>query len=346
MAEAITKETLQKLLSLARQEQETKEGLGVSPIQEQLRAGVRQWMERLLDQEGHLMTPAVREAADWLYDCPGLPTVIAETLGINVGQLRVRLARQRQRPCHGCQAPVTVRELRCIGGYTLSTGRVWCSKCEREMEAARREAHEETIEDRAAEQARQADIERRIMAAARRGQAPWKAVPELLPHLVAYAVVWSMGATSLFTNGAIYAGVHGCQICGSRDVRLFVATPDYALELETTENYAWRALWRDAEDEPPSIYHALWRINPHGYFSWLPLTPLLHLPLILLCDEHAVVAEGRYLEIPVGQIIPQKVGDDTYQVTVSGTGGQYLLKRLDRIYGYWQVTLLGPNRPG
>lgn len=335
----LTKDTLRHLIAQFQEEQAQGLGTSRSPAQEQLRAATAQWLKQLLAQEGQEITPVVREAANWLYDYPGLPTVIADTLGIKLGRLRKLLARERQQPCSQCHTSVTVMESRNQGGYTPA-GQVLCPQCEQKLLAARREREEEYAEERAAERSRQTDIEQRIMAAVRRGQAPWNTVPELRHHLVAYAVLWSAGATVLWVGGHVYAGVQGCQICGGAGERLFVAAPDYALSLESPDNKAWQTLGEEDEEGgtfAPSVYHALWRTNPHNYFAQVPLLPLLRLPLVLLCDQHAAIAEPHYLEIPVGEIALQRVNSRTYRATISATAEQYLLQQSEGRDGYWQV---------
>jgi hypothetical protein len=69
----------------------------------------------------------VREEADLLYDLSGMPSLIADALGMGVGDLRRWLSRRRTVQCAHCGRSFRVLEYRRQGGYVEAD---LCDTCE------------------------------------------------------------------------------------------------------------------------------------------------------------------------------------------------------------------------
>ncbi|MDO9529395.1 MAG: hypothetical protein Q7J27_09570 [Syntrophales bacterium] len=109
---------------------------------EKVREAVRSYFTRLKRDADGILTPRILQDVDSIYDYPGLPTIIAETLGLTVADIQGALKRCVDIVCGKCGKIFVVEERRRIGGYTKSR-KTLCGRCKREKWA------EERIEEEA-----------------------------------------------------------------------------------------------------------------------------------------------------------------------------------------------------
>ncbi|MBN2569977.1 MAG: hypothetical protein JXB42_11160 [Deltaproteobacteria bacterium] len=84
-----------------------------------------------------ILTPRILQDIDSIYDYPGFPTIIAETLGVIVPDIQGALKRCVDIVCERCGKIFVVEERRRIGGYTKSK-RTLCARCKKEKWAEAR----------------------------------------------------------------------------------------------------------------------------------------------------------------------------------------------------------------
>lgn len=268
---------------------------------------VYDYLRELIAAEGNLVGPTVLREADWLYGQEGLSKAIARALGVSAGKLRWVLARERQIACVECSQLFTVREpRRKEGGYSPS-GTTTCKPCRTARNRAEREKWHEREEARAAMQGWLVRVEQAIIEEVMAGRSPLS-IEAFRRHLIDFAHQWNTEGGTRFTynRGVGFGG--GCMVCGEAPVDLFLMSLEQ--ERKVPRQAAIRQMFgppgdfwgRDfGETRLPvlSLFQSLWRISPAEYFCVVPLSPLLHMPLLLLCEQCADIVAAGYTKWPI-----------------------------------------------
>lgn len=263
---------------------------------------VYDYLRELIAAEGNLVGPTVLREADWLYGQKGLSKAIAQALGVTTGKLRWKLARERQIACKRCGQQFTVREPRKKEGGYAEASQTVCEECRRIANHDQREKWREAEAERAVARVRLVRVEQEIIEEVMAGRSPLTIEP-FRRHLVAFAQHWEGQGGTRFTynRGVGFGG--GCMVCGQSPIDLFLISLEQ--ERRVPRGAAIRLMFgapddhwgRDAgEMRLPvlSLFQALWRTYPAEYFGVVPLTPLLHMPLLLLCEGCAGIVAASH----------------------------------------------------
>jgi len=298
---------------------------------EALLAQIREHFTEQLRQTNGVLTGEILQQADRFY-LPGLATFLAEVLLVEPGELRRLLARKRTLECERCPHPFTVVEPRTTTGYSTSHRRL-CDDCQ-ELQT---EEYQVDRERAAGDRQRAVAFDAVLM----RKKNPLS-LPEFTAHLEMLARYWldqniyqaclrdpdrghGMG---LFADilGAYPVG-GGCMVCGATPVRMFWTRDnelpeDYPLagllderERQHEQHHMRHPYYDDLDSELtfPSVVRPAqlaWRLEPQEFFSGIPHFPLRDMPLLLLCDDCASLAQHTHIEARQGVYFAPAAGDD------------------------------------
>jgi hypothetical protein len=227
------------------------------------------------------------------------------------------LGRQVEVACADCGAPFTVVELRQQGGYTASK-QTRCANCKRErgekLKAERQVAEKEQqvkADDRWRQQRQIYLYQAQIDAALLQDRDPLRYDAFRL-HLRGFVAYWLSQPTTRRYADQYYTDLPigpGCMMCGDSPVYLFIAnkkaipydSPFWDIAVEAALDFHHRIGLRYEIEWPPleTHYQVLWRMTPDSYFERMPVFPLKHMPLLLLCEGCADVFAGSHSEVPV-----------------------------------------------
>lgn len=262
-----------------------------SQIEDELGKAVRQSLQQNKGQVSQELISMI----DPLYDISGMPTRLAMAMGIEFHELRELLSRQREVQCSRCGDNFLVKELRRMGGYTRKHTKL-CKKCTQEESQDWQD--QQTRE--AARAIWQAQTDGRILARSTRDALAIQGVKETLE---AFIVDWLGGTT---TQWGQVTTTHGCQLCDQSPLTLWLTKEDHVTDkLEGLVEF-WDYHFNGG---PPSRYdhdpqytvlerplQLLFRISPHLYFEGVREMPLLHQPLLFLCEKHSFVAAETHFQ--------------------------------------------------
>jgi hypothetical protein len=152
-----------------------------------------------------------------------------------------------------------------------------------------------------------------IVAAVVAGEDPLD-IESLRHHLATYATYWMSDEPGRHARGSSNSVTPGCMVCGQFPVRLFVMTMDGAGILPENSSL-WCTLRSCADYECDgffskmtgwlpllNVFQALWRLSASAYFESIPVLPLLHTPVLLLCDECSALARRTHSEVALDAV--------------------------------------------
>ncbi len=288
-------------------------------LEQQLRSMVGEYLAMSLAETHGVISLDILRRADQLYDVPGMPTLIAESLGLSVHALRQELGQQHQITCERCSQSFVVLAARVRGGYSCSLPKI-CPEC------ARRERRESYERQGKEEEALRANRLYRLRVDAQIAVADDPlSIAAFRDHLIEYATFW-LGDRSDEKQLLWYpclrltfqTAMGACMMCGDTPpLYLFVAQEEAISNHPGFENLVRRLGYEEEMSKsrgmeitpwPPltRCWQVLWRIWPAYYFSNMSPLPLLKSPILILCKNCAGLAGDTHIELPIPDQQPRE----------------------------------------